>query len=183
MCTWTVRFPASAWSEHRNVCVRKAWQCVTTTWQHTKVNTCLYINLCSPTAALRDHATHLHGETSVLGVAVVVEFGGRLSSWCGGFRAHGTGIMRGRTQSVGSQTWQRGNKSVDEQMSGEGNGAGMTQNTCSAHPSLFWWGWNTIHHRIWFIQHGMIYTMFIPWMSSSSGATWITVNIKAKNMV
>lgn len=52
-------------------------------------------------------STYFHGETPVLGLAVVVQVRWRLSSWCGGFWAHWTGVMRWRTKSVWSQAWKR----------------------------------------------------------------------------
>lgn len=57
----------------------------------------------------RASATHLHGETPVLGLAVVEEVGRRLSSRCCWFGAHRAGVMRWRAQSVRGQAWRRRN--------------------------------------------------------------------------
>lgn len=64
--------------------------------------------------SINPFVTHFHGKASVLGLAVVVQVGRRVSSWCGCLRAHWAGIVWRRAEPVRSQPWKDRTGSASE---------------------------------------------------------------------
>lgn len=95
---WTVQLSNSCWqllqTGEKNVHWRARFVFLTLVW-------------LSFWSRLIAFATYFHGEASMLGLAVIVEVGWRMSSWCGRFRAQRTAVMGGGTKAVWSQAWNR----------------------------------------------------------------------------